>query len=149
MNLALQSVFAHTSKQYLRAIKSYDMGANSFTSPLKEGMLWIFIALKNQSPMVTSEPMDLGSNGKHITTKDDANHPYQKTNPGQFVRVVAHVSVIFPLKPITLISVPFFYRAWFPSYSTCPYWDINPEQFFGVVASVSVISLRNKQLWSW
>jgi hypothetical protein len=50
-------------------------GADSFTSPLKEGLLWIFIALKNPSPCDRFVPANLGSNGKHAkhyTTKDDS-----------------------------------------------------------------------------
>jgi hypothetical protein len=42
--------------------------ASGFISPLKEGVLQIFITLKNSSPL----PANLGSNGKHAnryTTK--------------------------------------------------------------------------------
>jgi hypothetical protein len=50
-------------------------GANGFTSPPKEGVLRIFIALKNPSPSAGFEPTDLGANGKHAnhyTTEDDS-----------------------------------------------------------------------------
>jgi hypothetical protein len=49
-------------------------GADSFTSPLKEGMVQIFIILKIPLPSARYEPANLGSNGKHAnhqTTKDD------------------------------------------------------------------------------
>jgi hypothetical protein len=49
-------------------------GADVFTSPLKEGVLRIFVALKNLSPSAGIEHTNLGSNGKHInryTTEDD------------------------------------------------------------------------------
>jgi hypothetical protein len=36
-----------------------------FTSPLKEVMLWIFIALKKPSSLAQFEPANLGSRGKH------------------------------------------------------------------------------------
>jgi hypothetical protein len=48
-------------------------GANSFTSPPKEGILRIFIVFKN-SPLAGFEPMNLESSGKHTncyTTEDD------------------------------------------------------------------------------
>jgi hypothetical protein len=41
------------------------MGADTFTSPPKEVMLWIFITLKNPSSLAGFEPQYLGSNGKH------------------------------------------------------------------------------------
>jgi hypothetical protein len=37
------------STDLLHAVKSYNMGSG-FTSHLKEGVLWIFIALENPSP---------------------------------------------------------------------------------------------------
>jgi hypothetical protein len=42
--------------------------ADGFTSPPKERVLLIFIALKNPSPSAGFEPANLESNGKH------ANH---------------------------------------------------------------------------
>jgi hypothetical protein len=38
-------------------------GADSFTSPPKEGMLRIFVALKNPSPSAGFDPANPGSNG--------------------------------------------------------------------------------------
>jgi hypothetical protein len=43
-------------------------GTSGFTSPPKEGVLRIFMALKSPSPSVGFEPANLGSSGKH------ANH---------------------------------------------------------------------------
>jgi hypothetical protein len=43
------------------------MGANGFTSPPKEGMLQIFITLKNLLPSARIEPANFGSNGKHAS----------------------------------------------------------------------------------
>jgi hypothetical protein len=48
-------------------------GTDGFTSP-KEGVLLIFIANENPSPLVSFEPANLGSNGEHdnhYTTEDD------------------------------------------------------------------------------
>jgi hypothetical protein len=48
--------------------------ADSFISPLKEGMLQIFVTLKNPLPLVWFEPAYLASNVKHDnhqTTEDD------------------------------------------------------------------------------
>jgi hypothetical protein len=41
------------------------VGADGFTSPPKEIVLRIFIALKNPSPSSGFEPATLGSSGKH------------------------------------------------------------------------------------
>jgi hypothetical protein len=48
--------------------KIFRHGAEGFTSPPKESVLRIFIALKNSPPSAECEPPNLGSNGKH------ANH---------------------------------------------------------------------------
>jgi hypothetical protein len=40
-------------------------GADGFISPLKEGMLRIFIAHNNPPPSAGFEPANIGSNGKH------------------------------------------------------------------------------------
>jgi hypothetical protein len=40
-------------------------GADGFSSPHKEGVLRIFIALKNLLPSTGFEPSNLGSNSKH------------------------------------------------------------------------------------
>jgi hypothetical protein len=73
MNFALQSMF-HTSKVYLTCCKNLRHGADDFTSPPKEGVLRIFIDLKNPSPSLGFEPANLGSNGKqaeHYITEED------------------------------------------------------------------------------
>jgi hypothetical protein len=49
MNLAFQSIFAHTSKGSLTCRKIFIHGADGFTSPPKEGVLRNFISLKNPS----------------------------------------------------------------------------------------------------
>jgi hypothetical protein len=51
-------------------------GADIFTSPLKEGVLRIFIALEFSSPLARFEPANLESNGQHAnqyTTEDDSS----------------------------------------------------------------------------
>jgi hypothetical protein len=44
-------------------------GTYSFTSPLKEFVLRIFITLENPSSSAGFEPANLGSSGKHVTTR--------------------------------------------------------------------------------
>jgi hypothetical protein len=60
-NSALQIVFVHIFKCFLDVVKTYDI----FTSPLKEGVLQIFIALTNPSPWPGPNPQTLGANGMH------------------------------------------------------------------------------------
>jgi hypothetical protein len=65
----------HTSKVSLTWYKILQHGASSFTSPQKEGVLRIFIALTNPAPSSRFEPSNLRSNGKnanHYTAKDDS-----------------------------------------------------------------------------
>jgi hypothetical protein len=45
---------------FLHSIKSYDMGANGFTSTTKEVMLQIFITLKNPLPRPGLKPRTMG-----------------------------------------------------------------------------------------
>jgi hypothetical protein len=63
INLALQSLFVHTCKWFFTCHKILRHGADSFTSPPKEGMLRIFMTLKNPAPWLglnpwTSSPME-------------------------------------------------------------------------------------------
>jgi hypothetical protein len=62
----------HSAYQYLRYIngslichKILQHGASSFTSHTKEGVLWVFIALKNSSHQLGLNPQPLESSGKH------------------------------------------------------------------------------------
>jgi hypothetical protein len=68
MNLVSQSLFIHTSKGSLTCLIILRHGADGFTSAAKEGVLRIFIALKNPSPSAGFDPANLGSKSKH------ANH---------------------------------------------------------------------------
>jgi hypothetical protein len=47
----------------------YDMGPPAFTLLWKEAVLQIFIPLKNPLTSVQFEPLNLGSNGEHVTTR--------------------------------------------------------------------------------
>jgi hypothetical protein len=64
--LALQSIFFHMCSDFLHTVKSYDMGPG-FTSPLKEGMLRIFIILKNPSPRLGLNPRTLSPMANILT----------------------------------------------------------------------------------
>jgi hypothetical protein len=73
-NMNFAFTFVHTSKPSLTCHKILRPGADVFTSPPKEGVQRIFIAIKNLSLSAASEPANLGSNGKHVihyTTEDD------------------------------------------------------------------------------
>jgi hypothetical protein len=54
----------HTSKASLTCREIERYLADGFTSPLKEGVLRIFIVLKNSSPSAGFEPVNFESNGK-------------------------------------------------------------------------------------
>jgi hypothetical protein len=59
---------SHARKVLLHAV-NLRHGTNSFTSPPKEVVLWIFITLKTPSSSNGFEPANLGSIGKHTTTR--------------------------------------------------------------------------------
>jgi hypothetical protein len=63
--ILLAKYLCHTPQGSLTCCKILDMGADTFTSPPKEVVLWIFITLKNPSSLAGFEPAYLGSNGKH------------------------------------------------------------------------------------
>jgi hypothetical protein len=66
-NLALRIIFVHTCKWFLTCLKILWNGADGFTSPPKEGVLRIFIALKNQSPRPGLNPRTLGPVASTLT----------------------------------------------------------------------------------
>jgi hypothetical protein len=57
-----------TSRVLLHAIKSSDMGPPALLPIRKEGVLRIFIALKNPSPWPGSSPQPLGTVASTLTT---------------------------------------------------------------------------------
>jgi hypothetical protein len=59
MNLTLRSISVHTCKWFFTSRKILRHGAGSFTSP-KEGLLLIFITLKNPSSSLSLNPRTLG-----------------------------------------------------------------------------------------
>jgi hypothetical protein len=63
-------------KGYLHAVKSYDMGPSRFTTHPKEGVLRIFIALKNPSPWPGLNPRPLGPVASTLTTTPPRPHGY-------------------------------------------------------------------------
>jgi hypothetical protein len=80
MNVALRRIFFHTSAGFLTC-KILKHGVNGFTSSSTEGMLRIFIALKNPSPSNGIENTKLGSKGKHVshyTTEADIWRRYSE-----------------------------------------------------------------------
>jgi hypothetical protein len=66
-NLALQSICLYLQVNFLHAIKSYNMGPLALFPPLKVGVLWIFIALKNLSPRLSLNPQNLGPMASILT----------------------------------------------------------------------------------
>jgi hypothetical protein len=61
-------------KSSLHAVKYYDMGPSGFTSHPKEGVLRIFIALKNPSPWPGSYQQPLGPVVSTLTTTPPRRH---------------------------------------------------------------------------
>jgi hypothetical protein len=59
-NLAFKVSSFTLQSDFLLAVKSYDMGADGFTSCPKEGVLRIFISLKNPSPQLGLNLQTLG-----------------------------------------------------------------------------------------
>jgi hypothetical protein len=76
MNFAVRSII-NTLNGSLTCHKILSHGADGFTFPPKEGVLRIFVALKNPLPSVGFQPANIGSRGKHAnhhTTEDDWNN---------------------------------------------------------------------------
>jgi hypothetical protein len=67
MNLAFEALLFTLQTYFLYVAKSYDR-ADGFTSPSKEGVLCGFLSPLKSIASAESEPVNLGSNGKH------ANH---------------------------------------------------------------------------
>jgi hypothetical protein len=79
MSLALRNIFVHTSNESLTCRKILRHGTDGFSSPPKEGVLRVFVALKNPLSSEGFGPANTGSNGKHAihyTTEDDTVAPY-------------------------------------------------------------------------
>jgi hypothetical protein len=62
--LLLRSISVIFRRDFQQAVKCRYV-TDDFTSPPKEVVLRIFIALKNPSPSAGFEPANLGSSGKH------------------------------------------------------------------------------------
>jgi hypothetical protein len=81
INFASQSNFVHNSNGFLTCLKNLRHGADGFTSPPKEDVLRIFIAIKNGSFSAGIDTANVGSNGKtasHDTTEDDKGlYPFE------------------------------------------------------------------------
>jgi hypothetical protein len=56
-------------------------GADSFTTPLKEGMLRVIITVKNSLLSARFEPMNLGSSGTHDNHYATKNYMDFLTSP--------------------------------------------------------------------
>jgi hypothetical protein len=84
MNLALRSIFVHTSKDSLICLKILHE-VDSFTYSPKEGVLRIFIALKSPSSSAAFEPAHLGSSDKH------ANHYHRGRHVRSMLRAGSRV----------------------------------------------------------
>jgi hypothetical protein len=69
VNLACDSDF-HVNRRVLLHAANLRHGADGFTSPPKEGMLWIFSPEK-KNPMASAgfEPAILGIRGQHVCDK--------------------------------------------------------------------------------
>ena len=65
MNLPEMPDFHVAFRNLLHAVN----GTDGFTSPLKEGMLSIFFALKNPTALAGFEPANLGTKGQLATSR--------------------------------------------------------------------------------
>jgi hypothetical protein len=77
MNMTLQSIFVHTSKWFFACLKILQHEVSGYTSPVKEGMLQIFISLKNPLPWLGLNPWTFGpvaSTLNHYTTEATAHY---------------------------------------------------------------------------
>jgi hypothetical protein len=104
MNLALFSIF-HTLKCSSTCYKILQYGADCSSSPLKEGMLQIFITLKNPSPSAGCEPTNLGPMASTLTTRPPRTTKIiLNTKPSQEIKM--RYSVIqFQLKGTTIEGI--------------------------------------------
>jgi hypothetical protein len=64
VNWACDSDF-HVNHRVLLRAAYLRHGTESFTSALKEGVLWIFFCLKNPTASAGFEPAILGTRGRH------------------------------------------------------------------------------------
>jgi hypothetical protein len=81
INLALQRICVHTSKGSLTCRKILLVGVNGFTSPSKEVVLRIVIAVKNPSPSDGFESAKLWSFASTLTStppRITAHHPLRQ-----------------------------------------------------------------------
>jgi hypothetical protein len=69
MSFALQSIFVRTLEGFLTWCNVFQRGADGFTSPLKEVVLWILIACKNPLSLARFEHANLRSSGKHVINR--------------------------------------------------------------------------------
>jgi hypothetical protein len=67
INLALQSIFVHTSQVTFTFCKILRYGASSFTSAQKEGVLQVFVTLQSPSPRPDLNPQTLGPMASTLT----------------------------------------------------------------------------------
>jgi hypothetical protein len=72
ISFILRRVLSHT-------VKSYDMGPTALLPHPKEGVLRIFIALKNPTPSDGMNPRTLGPMASMLTTEDDTFVLYSPT----------------------------------------------------------------------
>jgi hypothetical protein len=66
-DVSVRSIFVYTSKWFFTCRKILRHGASGSTYPLKENVLWIFIALKNPLPWPGLNPWTLGPIALMIT----------------------------------------------------------------------------------
>jgi hypothetical protein len=67
INLALQSIFVHTSQVTFTCCKILRYGASSFTFPQKEGVLQVFVTLQSPLPRPDLNPQTLGPLASTLT----------------------------------------------------------------------------------
>ena len=69
-------------------------GTDGFTSPPKEGMLWIFLPLKNLMASAGFEPANLGTKGQHATSRPPK--PLSSSLPSKNINIKIYRTMILP-----------------------------------------------------
>jgi len=113
-------------------------GTDGFTSPLKEGVLRIFFALKNPTASAGFEPTNLGTKGQHATSRPPKPiYIYIYIGFKTFFYVVRHLDPIASYLP-TGLHLGFFH-SWSSLYL--------PSSFSSVFFVLSFVSASTSMLF--
>jgi hypothetical protein len=129
INLALGTVFVLTGKGFLAYRKILRHGADGFTSPLKEGVLRIFIALKNPSPRPGLGLRTLRLIARTLTITPPRRQPPKYESLGRNVRLwgvdlhglMQNIAPVRRMAFVPLYNINLFF-VHNPCWAGCPFW---------------------------